>query len=334
MEEKVIAKIKAEREAAKQHEQAEKLKEFQTKSSKNNPVFANIGGNILQPTTAATTATTTNSLNTNTENNPFNYKDFENNTDTPFEAVELQTIDNMQALKSVLQPDVKTDFVRSCQPQATSAFNTIPTSISGMPLKELTNQSDSSVASQRIKTTFPISGSLTQVTKPCLPVYHDDPTYCQVGQSIPQNTNPFVTPKQRPVSTGIVSASPQLNTVSYTTGNTSTHGKVSMPGAMRVLPATPARLPTPRPTSASNEEIITPFQSHFESPTVSSTQKRPIPKPRSKLPPLRNDSETVSTSESLYDVPPPPLPPKKIVLQKSLECPKTTDAKVINHNSM
>ena len=313
MEEEVIAMVKAEREAREQHEQVQKMKELQIKTSIANPVVANMGADILQPTTASTTTTTTNSVNANNEDKPFNYKEFENNTDTPFEAVELQCINNMEALKSVLQPDVETDSVTSSQsqiPQGSSEAGGIP--ISGMARTGTANPFNQHAPSHSLETNFPISSSPVQVTgSPPYPhVYQNKPVHTQIGQTIPQETNPFTT---RPTSTDIMSLSHPSNTASYSTATNTvsdTKRKISLPGAMRVLPVAPARPPPRRPGSVPNESLTSEalaFSSQLE--TTSPAQKRPVPKPRSKLPPLRNGPEATPSSEPLYDVP-PPIPPK------------------------
>ena len=326
MEEEVIARIKAEREAREQHEQAQKIKELQMKTSTANPAVANMGGDILQPTTATTTAS---GLNADNENKQFNYKDFEDNTDTPFEAVELQCINNMEALKSVLQPDVETDSVPSSQaqiPQGTNDAASIPITTSGIPIPTngAVNHFNPQVSSHSLETNFPISGSPGQATasNPFSPMYQGDPVYTQVQQPRSQDTNPFAaqTTGQDPISTGIASVSPHSNTVSYSTRSniSDTNRKVFLPGAMRVLPVAPPTRPPPRrPASVPNEnitpEMMSAFPSHLEAMSPPPQQKRPVPKPRSKLPPLRNGPEAGPSHEPLYDTPPPPLPAKKSV---------------------
>ena len=321
MEEEVIAKVKAEREAREQHEQVQKLKELEIKTAAVNPVVANMGGNILQPTTATailqpTTATTTaNSVNASNEDKPFNYKDFEDNTDTPFEAVELQCINNMEALKSVLQPNVEADSVVSSQsqiPQGNNEVGGIP--ISGMPRR--TNPFIQQAPSHSPEASFPINGSPMQVTgsPPYPPMFQDNHVHTQIEQNQPQDTNPFTA---GPSSNGINSLSHQSNTASYslpTTTVSDTGRAISLPGAMRVLPVAPTQPPPRRPASVPNENLTSEmlaFSSQVESPTPG--KKRPVPKPR-KLAPLRNGPEVSPTPEPLYDVPlynvPPPLPPK------------------------
>lgn len=322
MEKSVIERIKAEREAREQHEQAQKLKELKIKTSTANPAVANMGGDILQPTTATNTTTTTNALNTTNENKQFNYKDFEDNTDTPFEAVELQCINNMEALKSVLQPDVETDSVTSSQPQIPQGTNdagNVPVMTSGIPIMGVPNLFAAHVSSHSLETNFPVTGS------PPVPMSAANPyPMTQMEQTVPQYSNPFLphnsqTAGQEPISTGLVSVSPHSNTVSYSSGNTvsGTDRKISLPGAMRVLPAAPARPPPRRPISVPNQgvtsEMMSALPSQGEHPSTTPAQKRPVPKPRSKLPPLRNGPEAGPSHEPLYDVPPPPIPPKKSI---------------------
>ena len=317
MEEEVIAKIKAEREARDKHEQAQKYKELQMKISTANPAVANMGGDILQPTTVTATTTTTSSQNN--DNNQFNYKDFEDNTDTPFEAVELQCINSMEALKSVLQPDVETDSVTSDGqpqfPQGTSDTASVPIPTSGIPINGAANP----FTSGSLETNFPMSCSPVQVMpmNSYPPMYPGDPVYTQ---NIPQDTLAAQSGGQRqgPISTGNATVSPHMNSVSYSTGSSvpDTDRKISFPGAMRVLPTMPTRPPPrapKRPVSAPGgnitQDMMASFQSQSEAPSTSG-QKRPVPKPRSKLPPLQNGPEVGPSQEPLYDLPPPPLPAK------------------------
>ena len=318
MEEEVITKIKAEREAREKHKQAQKIKELQMKTSTANPAVANMGADILQPTTATTTTTTASNLSN--ENKQFNYKDFEDNRDTPFEAVELQCINNMEALKSVLQPDVETDSV-TCDsgPQISQGTNhtaSIPISTSGIPINGAANPFDAC----SLETNFPMSGSPVQVTpmNSYPPMYAGDSIHTHMSQNTSQDTFGSQNGVQGPVSTGIATVSPQLNAVSYSTESNvpGTERKISLPGAMRVLPGMPLRPPPRRPISAPGgnitPEMIPAFGSQSEptSPSPSPGQKRPVPKPRSKLPPLRNEPEAGPSQEPLYDLPPPPLPAK------------------------
>ena len=316
LEEEVITKIKAEREAREKHEQAQKIKELQKKTSTANPAVANMGADILQPTTATTTTMTASNLSN--ENKQFNYKDFEDNTDTPFEAVELQCINNMEALKSVLQPDVETDSV-TCDsgpqiPPRTNNTSSVPISTSGIPINETANPFDAC----SLETNFPMSSSPVQVTpiNSYPPMYAGDSIHTHMGQNISQDTFGTQNGGQGPVSTGAATVSPQLNADSYSTGvNVSgTDRKISLPGALRVLPEMPFRPPPRRPISAPGgnitPEMMPAFGSQSEAPSPSPRQKRPVPKPRSKLPPLRNELEDGPSQEPLYDLPPPPLPPK------------------------
>ena len=322
-----MAKIKAEREAREKLEQAQKFKELQSKSLTPSSAVAHMGSDILQPTTAATTTTMTASNSLDTNNKGFNYKDFENNTDTPFEVVELECINEMEALKSVLQPDVECDSVGSVQPQIPPSNNDtggipipssgIPIPSSGMPINTTVNQ----FSPHSLETHFPVSGSPVQVA-PVNPYQpgSQDPAGVQAGQPIAQDTNPFSAPSgnQHLINTGTVAASSQPNMVPYSVGTTvsNTDRKILLPGAMRVLPPAPARPPPRRPISAPNQNLTSDMMSGFQNPTeVPSTsgQKRPVPKPRNKLPPLRNGPEASPSPEPLYDVPPPPIPPKKSI---------------------
>ena len=316
LEKEVLRKIKAEREARERHEQAQKIEELHKKTSAANPAVANMGADILQPTTATTTATTASHLSN--ENKQFNYKDFEDNTDTPFEAVELQCINNMEALKSVLQPDVETDSV-TCDsgPQILQGANntaSIPISTSGIPINGAANPFDAC----SLETNFPMSSSPVQVTpiNSYPPMYGGDSVHAHMGQNVSADIFGTQNGGPGPVSTGIATVSPQLDAASYSTGSNvvATDKKISLPGAMRVLPSMPSRPPPRRPISVPGgnitPEMMPALGSQSEAPSPSPRQKRPVPKPRSKLPPLRNEPEANPSQEPLYDHPPPPLPAK------------------------
>lgn len=70
-----------------------------------NSVFSNVGSEILQPIVAPGLGHKKNDSFGGKGKNAFDISDFEGDTSTPFELVELQTIDDMDALKNVLQPN-------------------------------------------------------------------------------------------------------------------------------------------------------------------------------------------------------------------------------------
>ena len=220
----------------------------------------------------------------------------------------------MEALKSVLQPEVETNRVsRSQQPVPQG----IP--IEGNPFKPM-------MSSNSLETTFPISSSAGQSasTSSHSTAFSNNPVGTQAGLA---SSNPFAARNllgdpapQGAISDGVGVVSTQANAIPYSTGNT--ERKASHPGAVRVLPTTPARPPPRRPASVPNESVTSEMIStHIAPPSTAPAQKRPVPKPRTKLPPLKNGPE-VRTSENLrsppaspevepqYDVP-PPIPPKK-----------------------
>lgn len=70
-----------------------------------NSVFSNVGTEILQPVVAPGTGHKKKDSFGGKGKNAFDLADFEGDTSTPFELVELQTINDLDELKNVLQPN-------------------------------------------------------------------------------------------------------------------------------------------------------------------------------------------------------------------------------------
>ena len=73
--------------------------------STSNSIFSNVGSEILQPVVACGMGHKKKDSFGGKGKNAFDISDFEGDTSTPFELVELQTINDMDELKNVLQPN-------------------------------------------------------------------------------------------------------------------------------------------------------------------------------------------------------------------------------------
>ncbi|KAJ7365756.1 Ubiquitin-associated protein 1 [Desmophyllum pertusum] len=108
LEKDVISKADALR-ASKQEQLEISLAESQVASSSaetlpnQNSVFSNVGSEILQPVVAPGTGHKKNDSFGGKGKNAIDLADFEGDTSTPFELVELQTINDLDELKNVLQ---------------------------------------------------------------------------------------------------------------------------------------------------------------------------------------------------------------------------------------
>ena len=90
-----------------------------------NSIFSNVGTDILVPTAV------TNSGHKRSESfgkNTIDFSDFEGNATTPFELVELQTINDLDVLKSVLQPTLVTSTSASVGQSSTDPVTSSPAS--------------------------------------------------------------------------------------------------------------------------------------------------------------------------------------------------------------
>lgn len=280
LEQEVIKKCNAEKEARQQHEQAEKAKTL-------NPFIANIGNEILQPISTSSTPVAT-SVNGKTSEQ-FNYKDFEDNTDTPFESVERQSINDMDALRSILQPKAEGNFKRNVSNNAGGIAESSQ-AVNG-------NTDTSSHESNMLNTVG--NGKAT---------IHQSSNLNETRSASSMNVNPT----GENTSMNGDQFPPQHSQL-----NAEGNRRVSLPGALRVFPPGVVRPPPRRPVSVPNKsvpmETESTFQSQMEEAITSQSGKKPVPKPRSKFPPIVNSQDTLATSEPIYDVPPPPLPPKKYI---------------------
>lgn len=95
-----------------------------------NVVFSNFGNEILQPVVAPGLGHKKSDSFGGKGKNSFDLADFEGDTSTPFELVELQTINDMDELKNVLQPDMIRPATSLENPSSSHADNKLNTSTS------------------------------------------------------------------------------------------------------------------------------------------------------------------------------------------------------------
>ncbi|XP_031563766.1 ubiquitin-associated protein 1-like isoform X2 [Actinia tenebrosa] len=81
-------------------------------------IFSTVGTDILQPTTCTTVG---HKRNESLGKNPFDLSDFEAQDSNPFELVELQTINDLDELKSVLQSSSQASLAEGAQTVAVSS---------------------------------------------------------------------------------------------------------------------------------------------------------------------------------------------------------------------
>lgn len=332
----MIEKATAERQAKEQEKNAQRTKELLA-SQHPSPVIANMGGDILMPTAVVSPGAT----RTKENEKQFNYKDFEGNSDSPFELVELQSINNMDALKSVLELQVQNDGPAASVPvtssdgvQDTPAIYTDTNTPNGQIATGEQPAMTPPTSSFNVAANFTTTGAPTQVAQssivnpsvssnvPSQSSQSSYPDYPMSGQPIvyqglnarqAQNSKPsFPVDNQMLDHTSVssidIAGSPQQNN-STSVNNTIVDSNVPMPGAQKVLPSPPVRPPPRRPQSTGKFP-------NGSSPTVTDEaaaasgngQNRPIPKPRTKFPPIINHP---NSSER-----PPPLPPKKTKVRK------------------
>lgn len=306
------------------------------------PAFANMGGDILTPMTVISAGTNTQKENKET----INYKDFEGDGDTPFELVELQSINNMDALKSVLQPDFKSDIAASTAVTSTdgrqddelTCTNTNKSNgqsstsdlqamapltnpfialespgASGLPNQVTFTSLANPSTSSNVPRLFPQDGysSNTPKTECILDSQLDtaqgfDP-FGPLNSSLSTSLVPNEIPDQSSFSSMSIPGPKQENCHSSSVSSTTlpTDRTVSLPGAKKVLPPPPSKPPPRRPVSLVNEssEMSSLVSSDGTVGPPEENRKRPVPKPRSKLPPLKSNPDASGV--------PPPLPPKK-----------------------
>ena len=75
--------------------------------STSNSIFSNVGSEILQPVVAPGIGRKKKDSFGGKGKNALDISDFEGDTSMPFELVELQTINDMDELKNVLQPNAE-----------------------------------------------------------------------------------------------------------------------------------------------------------------------------------------------------------------------------------
>ena len=110
-----------------------------------NSVFSNVGSEILQPVVASGTGHKKKDSFGGKGKNAFDISDFEGDTSTPFELVELQTINDMDELKNVLQPNaVPVTTTETSSNSYDSTPNVPPANTSGGNINLPTNSLSSS----------------------------------------------------------------------------------------------------------------------------------------------------------------------------------------------
>lgn len=131
-----------------------------------NSVFSNVGSEILQPVVAPGRGHKKNDSFGGKGKNAFDISDFEGDTSTPFELVELQTINDMDELKNVLQPNtVSTTAIEnsssSCDSKPSIPLANTTAGSVNLPANSLTSSQNNSLVD--------ISG-LNVVDSPSAPV--------------------------------------------------------------------------------------------------------------------------------------------------------------------
>ena len=340
MEEQVIEKATAEKQAKEQEKNAQRTKELLTPQHPS-PVIANMGGDILMPTAVVSPGATA----TKENEKRFNYKDFEGNSDSPFELVELQSINNMDALKSVLERQIQNDgsaasvpVTSSNESQDTPATYTdtntpnatgeqlavTPPSTFSVPANFTTTGAPTQIAQSSIANPSVSSNAPPQYSQSSYPNHpmSGQPIVHQ-GLNARQDQNLYGAQNSRRSSFPVDNQMPDHMSVSNMdvvvssqqnnntpVNNTIVDSNVPMPGAKKVLPSPPVRPPPRRPQSIGNKlsDASLPTVTDEAAAASASGQSRPTPKPRTKLPPI---TKQPNSSER-----PPPLPPKKTKVKK------------------
>lgn len=163
MENKIVAKAEEEKQRqlelqkeqerlAALTEQEQRTESTSTTTNESVPIsiFSNVGTDILQPVAVSST---THKRNDSLGKNTFDLSDFEANTSSPFELVELQTINDLDVLKSVLEPVTHSSTVETSGSAAiasadiatnvtqTTASSSVPqSSLPNGPFSYLSNQ--------------------------------------------------------------------------------------------------------------------------------------------------------------------------------------------------
>lgn len=94
-------------------------------TSSSNSIFSNVGTDILVPTAVTNFG---HKRNESFGKNAIDFSDFEGNATSPFELVELQTINDMDELKSCFQPHLATSAMSSANKSNTNSITSSPAS--------------------------------------------------------------------------------------------------------------------------------------------------------------------------------------------------------------
>ena len=261
-----------------------------------NSVFSNVGMEILQPVVAAGTGHKKKDSFGGKGKNAFDLADFEGDTSTPFELVELQTINDLDELKNVLQPNAvpavnKENSTSSCDYKARGlptgrTASSVP--LSGNSLIDISSsvnvlEKPSSPIESRTSTNASTEGSLlvdigemrtSSVTSPT--------TISAKNDSVTSNSlsNTRFLPGDRPLSRGgllppigqsfpsSASQQPQGHKSSQIATHTS-ESRNSYPGGIYSFPETP---PLQGQEQTTREQEIKPNHGHYIASAASSRE--------------------------------------------------------------
>lgn len=233
-------------------------------------IFSNVGTEILQPVVAPGTGHKKKDSFGGKGKNAFDISDFEGDTSTPFELVELQTINDMDELKNVLQPNaVVTTTIENSSTSNTSGKSNV--SSSGSSINLSTNSTLSSSESSLVNisglnladsTLTPVSGFSNMTFTSSNPVMDHSGLLLDFGE--PQTSVPAV--DNLSTSTGSIQSS--------TLSNTSLNSENRPISRGRLLP------PIGQTVSSSGPQQPQMHQSFPAVPTVSahsSSSRIPVP---------------------------------------------------------
>ncbi|XP_068741530.1 ubiquitin-associated protein 1-like [Montipora capricornis] len=222
-------------------------------------IFSNVGTEILQPVVAPGTGHKKKDSFGGKGKNAFDISDFEGDTSTPFELVELQTINDMDELKNVLQPNavVTTTIENSSTSNTSGKLSNV--SSSGSSINLSTNSTLSSSKSSLVN----ISGLNLADSTSSNPVMEHSGLLLDFGE--PQTSAPAV--DNLSTSTGSIQSS--------TLSNTSLNSENRPISRGRLLP------PIGQTVSSSGPQQPQMHQSFPAVPTVSahsSSSRIPVPR--------------------------------------------------------
>ena len=183
-------------------------------ATNHNSVFSNVGSEILQPVVAPGLGHKKKDSFGGKGKNAFDISDFEGDTSTPFELVELQTINDMDELKNVLQPNAlpaptsENSAPRMASPLA-SINNVSPTnnvSPSGNSLVDISGLHIASEATASLSSRgMPASNVGTEASSILVDIGDSQPTSVPPAAAVPaSNTfqNTSLSNTNRPFSRG------------------------------------------------------------------------------------------------------------------------------------